>query len=247
MISLTQINWINTLTKLFSAQKAQKIISKVLKKAAYFIAAIVLLEMVFHSSVTAGSEIIIDDFENGVSSRWEKEKFVGETIYKLTEGADGKCLRATSDKSASGLYYKIDFNPREYPIITWSWKIDHVLTHGDARKKSGDDYAARVYVIFPSFFFWQTRAINYIWANKLPKGEAVPSSYTDNSVMVAVESGPEMAGKWLVEKRNLLEDYKRYFGKTPKKAGAIAIMTDTDNTRESAAACYDSIKIMSAD
>lgn len=217
------------------------------KKPVHFIAAIFLLEIVFHSSVAAGSEIVIDDFENGLSSGWEKEIFVGETVYELTEGIDGKCLKAISNKSASGLYYKIDFDPREYPIITWSWKIDHVLTRGDARKKSGDDYAARVYVIFPSFFFWQTRAINYIWANKLPKGEAVPSSYTGNSMMVAVESGAEMTGKWIVEKRNLLEDYKRYFGKTPKKAGAIAIMTDTDNTGESAAACYDSIKIVSPD
>ena len=50
-------------------------------------------------------------------------------------------------------------------------------------------------------------------------------------------------GKWVVVQRNVYEDFKMYFGKEPPTIGGIAIMTDTDNTGESAIAYYDDIKI----
>jgi hypothetical protein len=59
--------------------------------------------------------------------------------------------------------------------------------------------------------------------------------------MVAVQSGPSHSGEWVTEERDIYSDYKRLFGEEPKKAGAIAIMTDTDNTGESAMAWYKDI------
>ncbi len=41
--------------------------------------------------------------------------------------------------------------------------------------KGGNDYTARVYVVFPSVLFWKTRAVNYIWANRLPRGSFSPT------------------------------------------------------------------------
>jgi hypothetical protein len=45
------------------------------------------------------------------------------------------------------------------------------------------------------------------------------------------------------ERRNVYEDYRRIFGGEPPEAGAIAIMTDTDNTGGSATAWYDDIEL----
>jgi hypothetical protein len=160
---------------------------------------------------------------------------------------DGQlCIKATSRSSASALYYKIKYNLQDYPILTWRWKVDRVLARGSALHKDGDDYAARVYVVFPSWLFWKTRALNYIWANKLPIGQAVPNPFAANAVMIAVQSGPGLTGKWVEETRNILEDYRRYFGTDPPNTGAIAIMTDTDNTGEEAVAWYGPIRILSA-
>jgi hypothetical protein len=63
--------------------------------------------------------------------------------------------------------------------------------------------------------------------------------------MIAVESGPERTGKWVEEEVNVLEDYRRHFGEDPPRVGAIAIMTDTDNTGERATAWYGPIRILS--
>jgi len=62
--------------------------------------------------------------------------------------------------------------------------------------------------------------------------------------MLAVESGDKEIGKWISEERNLYEDYKRLFNEEPPHIMGIAIMTDTDNTGESAVAYYDDIILL---
>ncbi len=211
------------------------------------IAAFIISLLIFTPSTVESAEIVLDDFSNGLKPEWSHKSFVGQTTYELIKDQNRPCIKATSKGTSSGLYYKINFDPKDYPLISWTWKVDHVLKKGNVYNKDTDDYAARIYVVFSSFFFWNTRAINYIWANTLPAGDAVLSTYTDNSVMIAVESGPENTGIWREEKRNILEDYKKFFNSEPGEVNAIAIMTDTDNTGEEASACYGPIRVMSLD
>lgn len=191
-------------------------------------------------------EIVLDDYQKGLSPKWIEKSFKGKTHYQVAREDDQWCIKATSRSSASALYYKMKYDLKDYPVLQWRWKVDHVLAKGSALHKEGDDYAARVYVVFPSWLFWKTKALNYIWANKLPIGQAVPNPFAANAVMIAVQSGPGLTGKWVEETRNILEDYRRYFGTDPPNTGAIAIMTDTDNTGEEAVAWYGPIRILSA-
>ena len=193
----------------------------------------------------SGEELLIDDFSTGLSPHWQPKSFVGETRYTPVTIDGRKALEAESRASASGLVYEKKIDALQLPILSWSWKIDGVLAKGDATTRKGDDYAARIYVVFPSFFFWRTKAVNYIWANKLPKGTTVFNRYTANDAMIAVESGNGLAGRWLEEKRNIRDDFKSCFGEDPPMIGAIAIMTDTDNTGETATAYYGPIRLLS--
>jgi len=211
-------------------------ISKLLTVAAF-------LGLAFSVAGSSPREQVLDDYQNGLAPGWEKKSFAGQTIYTVVHDGRQSFIKATSNAAASGLFYKIAYEPREQPVLRWSWKIERTLIKGDERTKAGDDYAARVYVVFPSILFWKTRALNYIWANKLPKGEALPNAFTGNAMMIAVESGDSRAGQWLNEERNIHEDFKKYFKAEPPKVGAIAIMTDTDNTGESATAWYGPIII----
>jgi len=195
------------------------------------------------SGIAAGP-LLIDDFGKGLSGGWEKKVFKGETVYRpiLEEGRPA--VKAESRATASALIHRISLDPKSYPRLSWSWKIVRTIGKGDERTKGGDDYAARVYVVFPSTLFWRTRAVNYIWANRLPLGAFLPNAYTGNAVMVAVESGDGNAGRWIDEERNLAEDYRRAFGEDPPRIGAVAIMTDTDNTGEEAVAWYGAIRFL---
>ena len=188
-------------------------------------------------------DLVVGNFGTGDLSGWTPKVFRGETVYTLVEDGGTTVLKAESRGSASGLVKEIRLDPRSAPILRWSWKIERTLPSGNERTKAGDDYAARVYVVFPSALFWRTRAVNYIWANRLPVGESLPNAYTSNAVMVAVESGNGKAGTWVHEERNIYEDYRELFGQDPPQLGAVAIMTDTDNTGEEAVAWYGDISL----
>ncbi len=203
---------------------------------------VILVALFFFLPVSARDSFrVIDDFENGLKDGWKRKDFKGKTDYTVVQTGEGHVLKAESSDSATGLIYEIEFDSKEYPIITWRWKVKNINSKGDALKQEGDDYPARIYVIFPHWFKPMTRSINYIWANKLPKGEFVPNPFYSKAIMIAVQSGEENTGKWITERRNVYEDFRMIFGKEPPEAGGIAIMTDTDNTGESAVAYYDDI------
>jgi hypothetical protein len=165
-----------------------------------------------------------------------------------------------ADEELSVLTREISVDLKEYPILAWRWKVMNVLQKSDVRSKRGDDYAARIYITFvydpDRVPLWRKTkykagrilfgdipigAINYIWESKTPKGTIVDNAYTDFVKMIVIESGAENVGKWVAEERNLYEDYKRAFGEEPPLVNGVAIMTDTDNTGESATAYYGDI------
>lgn len=194
-------------------------------------------------SAGAAETFLIDDFATDLS-RWKEEVFNGKNDYRLVEDETGnQVLRAYSQRSASALIQHLDIDPNLSPRLSWRWKITQTVKSGNARVKEKDDYAARIYVIFPHWFKPLSRSINYIWANKLKLEEVVPSTYFQRSVMLAVESGNGRAGQWVQEERNLVEDYRRLFGEDPPPVGGIAIMTDTDDTGEEALAWYDDLEL----
>lgn len=189
-------------------------------------------------------DLLLGNFSAGDLSGWMPKVFQGKTSYTPVSDGDRRVLRAESRKAASGLYKEVDLDPRKYPVLRWSWKIEGTIPKGNGRTKEGDDYAARVYVVFPSILFFRTKAINYIWANRLAKGTTLPNAFTSNAMMVAVESGNERAGTWVSEERNLYEDYRKIFGEDPPDIGVVALMTDTDNTGGKAVAYYGDITLV---
>jgi hypothetical protein len=212
-------------------------------------AKLLLVALLFSVSITVfsspvrGDEIAVSRFATDGLKGWETKSFKGTTDYSLVQENGRTVLKAHAKAAASGLSKKIKFNPVTHRYLKWNWKIANTIAQGNEKTKQGDDYAARVYVVFPGRFFWQMRALNYIWANKLPKGEFVPNAFTSNAMLIAVESGPSKAGQWVSEERDILADFRRVFGEDPPEAGAIAIMTDTDNTGAEATAWYGDITL----
>ena len=81
-------------------------------------------------------------------------------------------------------------------------------------------------------------AINYIWESNSPIGTMVPNPYTDRVSMFVTQSGSAKLNPWVSEERNIYEDYKNAFGEDPPNISGVAIMTDTDNTKQSAVAYF---------
>ena len=188
------------------------------------------------------------------------KKIAKHTSYEVVKDGGVTIVKAVSEASASGLIKPVVIDPKEYPIVRWRWKIDNVLQRSDVALKEGDDFPARLYITFAYdpdkvsfgkklkfkagqvlFGVIPIAALNYIWDTKAPVGTIVENAYTDFAKMVIVESGTQKVGMWIDEERNIYEDYKKAFGEEPPMINGVAIMSDTDNTKEKATAYYGDI------
>lgn len=199
--------------------------------------------LVSAAGTVAAERLDVGQFSQGVLKHWEAKEFSGTTDYQLeTDHERGTVLGARSQGSASGLFRKVDLDLNATPWLHWSWKVDNLLQGVDERTKAGDDYPARIYVVFSGgVFFWKTRALNYVWSSHQATGSEWPNAYTGNARMIAVQSAETPAGQWRSEVRDVRADYRRLFGEEPGPVAAVAIMTDTDNTGQSAKAWYGDI------
>lgn len=193
-------------------------------------------------SWAASDRVDVAIFSRGDLSGWQAKAFTGKTRYSL-ENMDGRIvMRADSSAAASGLYREVSVDLGKTPVLNWTWKVGNVLASADERTRAGDDYPARIYVVFSGgLMFWRTRAINYVWSSKQPAGSSWPNAYTSNAGMIAVESGSSRVGQWVSEQRDVRADYQRLFGEEPGRVDAVAIMTDSDNTGATATAWYGDI------
>ena len=51
---------------------------------------------------------------------------------------------------------------------------------------------------------------------------------------IVVRSGSDELGKWITERRNVVEDFRRIYGEPPDKPNALALSIDSDDTRSNA-------------
>lgn len=185
------------------------------------------------------------------------------TQYALVEDGGVTVLRAQSKSAASGLSRKLRVDPAEYPLLRWRWKISNTLKTSDIYKKEGDDFPARIYVMFDypleKLPFGERMKLRvaralydpdlpaatlcYVWDGKAPAGTITPSTYTDRVRLVVVESGPGRVGRWVNFERDVHQDFKTAFGEDPPAISALAVATDTDNTGESVTAWYGDISL----
>ncbi len=176
---------------------------------------------------------------------WEEKILKGKVVYVIEKNDSLSYVRAKSDKTASALYYRIKLDVKKCPVISWKWRVNEFpgrkLPETIEGKKE-EDFASRVYVLFPAAFFTNSKCIEYVWAESLSAGTCGRSGYSKNIKVLVLESGKQDG--WRSEERDIVEDYVKLFGKKPKlNVGAISFMTDADSTGTYADAAYDEIRI----
>ncbi len=188
------------------------------------------------------------------------KKVERHTTYEVVMDGSTPVIKAVSEASASGLTKEVKIDPREYPIVRWRWKVENLLQKGNVNRKDGDDYPARLYITFayePDKVSFGRKlkykagqallgdipiaALNYIWDGTSPIGKVVDNAFTDFAKMIVVQSGAQRVGSWIEEERNVYDDYRLAFGEEPPAINGVAIMSDTDNTKERAVAYYGDI------
>lgn len=183
------------------------------------------------------------------------------TLYRLARRDGTVALQAQAEKSASGKVRRIRIDPSRHPTVEWRWRVNALIPGADNRRAGGEDSPARLILSFhgdPAKLDFEARTqlrfakalsgqalpyatLMYVWSNTLPVGTVLDNPHTGRVKMIVVESGAGGLGRWRSYKRNVLEDYRRAFGEAPWDVVAVGVMTDADNTGQSARAYYGDI------
>ena len=176
---------------------------------------------------------------------WKKMILNREVEYRLIKHGQEGYIQAFSKDACSALYSRVKYKLKDYPSLTWNWRVLQFPDLSKAKtSKERDDYAARVYVIFPFLSFSSSRFLEYVWAENIPVGTIMDSPLAINIKIIVARSGNVNQQGWVTEFRNVYKDYTKVFGKEPNKAvGAIAIMCDADSTHTLARSLFGEIAI----
>jgi len=198
----------------------------------------------------AQSSTVVEDWEKipagtkGIPPGWQGQRW-GDPRYDFTVVQDGavKVLHLKSADDSSSISKEIKIDVKQYPILEWTWKVVELPPHGNARKAETDDEAAQLYVTFPRFpTTVRSRIIGYIWDSNEPAGASFRSAKVSSVQYIVVRSGSADLGKWITEKRNVLEDYRKIFGENPgESVGAISLSINSQNTGSKAESFFGKI------
>ncbi len=190
-------------------------------------------------TAAAGEQV----FEPADILQWSHHSFTGETTYRLVEKDGAPAVQAICEQgTASGLFFRGGIDLTETPILEWRWRVEEVLEGVDETRRAGDDYPARLYVVDEhTLLRWRTRALNYVWSSAMPEGADWPNAYAEQARMIAVRSGAGEDG-WVMERRNVQKDFRRYHDREVDTVDALAIMTDCDDTGQRTEAWYGPVR-----
>lgn len=181
-----------------------------------------------------------------------------ENLFVLERSEADVVLRVDSDAAASTMLHPLNIDPGVTPKLSWRWKVSGVVEKSDFSRREGDDYAAKVYVLFDypaarlsrgerakialarTFYGEElpAAAIAYVWGTAQAAGESGPNPYTDRVRKMVVESGTARVGEWVAVQRDIARDFEAVFGEPAPPVIGVALSADTDNTGERVTAWF---------
>jgi len=132
---------------------------------------------------------------------------------------------------------------KRMPWLRWSWRVTALPTAGDGRYPAQDDQAIGIYVTSGTRF--NQRALAYRWETETPVGTEGKVTYFMGAIKVswiAVRNKADAtAGNFILEERNVRDDFQRVYGFVPDKV-YLGICCNSQYSKTKAAAELDWIE-----
>jgi Protein of unknown function (DUF3047) len=207
-----------------------------------------LLAVVGVASLCTGEEVIIlGKGKTEALEEWDKPVHFGTGNWGVVDDAADRVIKLRTDSSSFALEKPITVDLRQTPYLEWEWKVTVLPTGGDFTSPAADDQAAQLLVVFPKTLFERRKIISYIWDPTAPQGTiaAAAGPIYMNVKAIVVESGYGRIGKWLIQKRNVAEDFRALFGEIPEQAVAIRMQINSQHTKSAAEVFWKTIRFTS--
>jgi hypothetical protein len=199
----------------------------------------VVVSLLLVAVAPAADEVVVETWKDklgatGIPPGWQGQNWGSPKYDFRVEENDGRAaLRMKSEDDGSTISRdirgKVDL--KATPILEWSWKAVALPRGGNSCKKATDDQAAQLFVVWPRFpEAVRSRIIGYVWDTTLPVGTICKSEKTGTVTYVVVESGTGELGKWVTERRNVADDFRKIYGEAPDAPAAVSLSIDSNDT-----------------
>ena len=188
--------------------------------------------------------ITLEDFSRAAVGEfpagWKVRDHEGRGVYTVAEEGGRRFLRALSRGVGIQAGRESEaWSLGSHPVLAWSWRPRQFPRGADERAPAANDSALAVYMAVPHSKVRGPRAMKYVWSEKVPVGTHLSSNAGLTRVVVLRSGPPPPKGAWVEERVNVLRDWQTAFNEpevpTP---GGIAVLTDADDTRSTAAGDY---------
>lgn len=191
---------------------------------------------------------------------WKPFRLPGKRYasFEMDRKKDRAALSVQSDKSVSILRRQFTHGGLEVGQIDFSWMVEGLPEGANLHEAENEDAPVRILLAFDgdrSKLSARTHRLSemsrlltgeelpyatlmYVWSNADAPDTVVINPRTDRIRKVVVESGAAHVGRWRDYRRDVRSDFIRAFGEEPGPLRAVALMTDTDNTRSRLRAWY---------
>ncbi|MFP8779393.1 DUF3047 domain-containing protein [Hydrogenophaga sp. RWCD_12] len=196
---------------------------------------------------------------------WKPFRLPGKRYagFEIDRKKDRAALSVQSDKSVSILRRQFTHGGLEVGHIDFSWMVEGLPEGANLHEAENEDAPVRILLAFDgdrSKLSARTHRLSemsrlltgeelpyatlmYVWSNEDAPDTVVINPRTDRIRKVVVESGTAHVGRWRDYRRDVRSDFIRAFGEEPGPLRAVALMTDTDNTRSRLRAWYGPMKL----
>jgi hypothetical protein len=195
--------------------------------------------LVVTAVAAATDEFVVEDWKQnigatGIPTGWQAQNWGSPKYDFKVEEHDGRPalhMKSANEGSTISRDVKGKVNLRDTPILEWTWKVVQLPKNGNSCKKDTDDQAAQLFIVWPRFpEAVRSRIIGYVWDTTLPVGTVCKSEKTGTVTYIVVRSGATDLGKWMSERRNVVEDFRKVYGEPPESPGGVSISIDSNDT-----------------
>ena len=202
-----------------------------------------IFTFLFAEILVSSEKINIFNFDDNDLTKFKSHSIKKKTNYSIIKENGESYLKAEAEGQASGLGREIKVDLNKTPFLNITWKVEQGILGIKENSKKGHDFAARVSVIKETGSLpWQKKAMNYVFSSNEKTNSHWMGPYRKQIIdYVASSLVDSKENSWVTVKLNVKEHFKKFLDLDLVEIDDVAIMTDTDNTKQKAVSYYKNI------
>ena len=208
-----------------------------------YFAKFLIFTFLFTEMSISSEKINIFNFDDNDLTKFKSHSIKKKTSYSIIKENGESYLKAEAEGQASGLGREIKVDLDKTPFLNITWKVEQGIPGIKEHSKKGHDFAARVSVIKEiGSLPWQKKAMNYVFSSNEKTNSHWTGPYRKQIIdYVASSLVDSKENSWVTVKLNVKEHFKKFLDLDLDEIDGVAIMTDTDNTKQKAVSYYKNI------